>query len=82
MIRNKTGPLSTESSVVELKAALTGPPVQRHRERLLNDPHFWPLEERLSNMEEYLQIHNKSEIDLTLRTAIYNKYFYRGTNNE
>ena len=61
VIHNKTGPLSTGNSVTELKAALTGPLVHQHRERKANDHNFWPLEERLSNMEEYLQIHNKSE---------------------
>ena len=61
VIRNKTGPLSTDNSVAELKAALTGPVVHQHRERKANNHNFWPLEERLSNMEEYLQIHNKSE---------------------
>lgn len=60
VIHNKTGPLSTGNSVTELKAALTGPSVHQHRERKANDHNFWPLEERLSNMEEYLQIHNKS----------------------
>ena len=60
VIRNKTGPLSTDNSVAELKAALTGPVVHQHRERKASNHNFWPLEERLSNMEEYLQIHNKS----------------------
>lgn len=61
VVRNKTGPLSTDSSVAELKAALMGPSVHQHRERKPNDHNFWSLEERLSNMEEYLQIHNKSK---------------------
>ena len=61
VIRNKTGPLSTDNSVDELKAALTGSSVHQHREHKVNDHNFWPMEERLSNMEEYLQIHNKSK---------------------
>lgn len=60
--RNKTGPLSTDNNVAELKAALTGPVIHPYKERpKASDHNFWSLEERLSNMEEYLQIHNKSE---------------------
>jgi len=63
MIHNKTGPLSASGCVTELRAALTGPSALPHHkeQQRSQDNTFWPLEERLSNMEEYLQVHNKSE---------------------
>ena len=63
MVHNKSGPLSASGCATELRAALTGPSALPHHkeQQRSQDNTFWPLEERLSNMEEYLQVHNKSE---------------------
>ena len=63
VVHNKTGPLSASGCVTELRAALTGPSALPHHkeQQRSQDNTFWPLEERLSSIEEYLQVHNKSE---------------------
>ncbi|XP_065920799.1 MAP3K12-binding inhibitory protein 1-like [Dysidea avara] len=61
VVHNKTGPLSASGCVTELRAALTGPSALPHHkeQQRSQDNTFWPLEERLSSIEEYLQVHNK-----------------------